>query len=483
MADHMITTYREKGEKWVHQAEKAQRRMYAGALTRFKFQDASCYLEQAAQCFRIAKRFQDAGVAYKQCGRMEEKLKKPEVAASFYHQAALCFRKDDPQEATACYLNSINLYCQTQLFATAARLEGDVAELMLKDRNRSLAIAHYVKAADFYRANTTCGKATDRCLLKAAYELGLFEKYVEAAALFEEVGRRMLVDELLKFNSPDTFLRAVLCLLCASQMPEITPTPRPKPGVDPSLSRPTLNSVKAKILSFGKINSVFQGSRAYLFAVDMVLVGEEGDYDLFAARVYAYNNVCRLDAWYLRTLKTIAAHVEAKSVKLRKLRAAQDKLRRKQLAAERMRESMKSRQARAMQSKEPRVGSKKTRRSSTSKSGGKKTGGSSDGTASSSESRGSGSERSKSARAEEADGKGKVKKKTKLAKSGRSQESGSESGYSVGGSESVGSKESDGDEKLSKSSRGVKGKKANNPVRKSKTAGDGKVKSAFWRKK
>lgn len=34
----------------------------------------------------------------------------------------------------------------------------------------------------------------------------------------------MLVDELLKFNSPDTFLRAVLCLLCASQMPEVRVT-------------------------------------------------------------------------------------------------------------------------------------------------------------------------------------------------------------------------------------------------------------------
>lgn len=46
---------------------------------------------------------------------------------------------------------------------------------------------------------------------------------------------------------------------------------------------------------------MFQGSRAYLFALDMVLVGEEGDFELFAARVYGYNNVCRLDAWYLRS--------------------------------------------------------------------------------------------------------------------------------------------------------------------------------------
>lgn len=42
---------------------------------------------------------QDAGAAYKQCGRLEERLNNPEVAASLYHEAALCFQKDDPQGA------------------------------------------------------------------------------------------------------------------------------------------------------------------------------------------------------------------------------------------------------------------------------------------------------------------------------------------------------------------------------------------------
>ena len=93
---------------------------------------------------------------------------------------------------------------------------------------------------------------------------------------------------------------AVNTLWFTSTPRQTTSIPRVKPGAEAPLARPTLNSVKATILCFGKINSVFQGSRAYLFALDMVLVAEEGDFELFAARVYAYNNVCRLDAWYLR---------------------------------------------------------------------------------------------------------------------------------------------------------------------------------------
>lgn len=37
----------------------------------------------------------------------------------------------------------------------------------------------------------------------------------------DQVGRRMLVDDLLKFNTPDAFLKAALCLQCASGMPEV----------------------------------------------------------------------------------------------------------------------------------------------------------------------------------------------------------------------------------------------------------------------
>jgi len=54
------------------------------------------------------------------------------------------------------------------------------------------------------------------------------------------------------------------------------------------------------IVALGKASSAFQGSRAYMFATDMALAGKDGDVEFFAARLYAYNNVCRLDAWYLR---------------------------------------------------------------------------------------------------------------------------------------------------------------------------------------
>ncbi|CAN0394108.1 unnamed protein product [Pylaiella littoralis] len=351
MADHMMVTYREKAEKWIQQAERAQRRVYLGPLVRFKFQDSSNYLELAGQCFRVAKRFQDAGVAYKQCGRLEEKLNNPEVAASFHHEAALCFQKDDPQEAAACYLSAINLFCQTQRFSTAARLECEVAGLMHNNRNYRQAIVHHIKAADFYRANTCFDEAADRCLLKAshpskhcglhasaAHALGLAGNYVEAATLFQQVGRRMLVDDLLKFNAPDTFLKAVLCLQCASGLPNAVPKGlHRKSGPEASTPQPTINSVKATIVALGKASPVFQGSRAYMFATDMVSSEKEGDVDFFASRLYAYNNVCRLDAWYLRVLKTISDHVHTKAAELRKIRAIEDKRRRRQRAEERAR--------------------------------------------------------------------------------------------------------------------------------------------------
>lgn len=71
-------------------------------------------------------------------------------------------------------------------------------------------------------------------------------------------------------------------------------------GAEAPSPRPTINSVKATIVALGKASSVFQGSRAYMFATDMAFAEKEGDVDFFASRLYAYNNVCRLDTWYLR---------------------------------------------------------------------------------------------------------------------------------------------------------------------------------------
>lgn len=65
-------------------------------------------------------------------------------------------------------------------------------------------------------------------------------------------------------------------------------------------SHPTLNSVKSTIVALGKASSVFQGSRAYMFATDMASAEKDGDADFFASRLYAYNNVFHLDAWNLR---------------------------------------------------------------------------------------------------------------------------------------------------------------------------------------
>ena len=45
---------------------------------------------------------------------------------------------------------------------------------------------------------------------------------------------------------------------------------------------------------------MFLASPAFVFAMDVAHAGRKGDLDIFAARVYAYDNICRLDSWFLR---------------------------------------------------------------------------------------------------------------------------------------------------------------------------------------
>lgn len=86
---------------------------------------------------------------------------------------------------------------------------------------------------------------------------------------------------------------------------QATPSTRRKPVVDAPLPRPTIDSVRATIVSLGKASSAVKGSREYAFASDVARAGKDGDLDLFAARVYAYNNVCRLGVWHLRCVEDV----------------------------------------------------------------------------------------------------------------------------------------------------------------------------------
>lgn len=101
-------------------------------------------------------------------------------------------------------------------------------------------------------------------------------------------------------SAATSILDALPALFCAkNQQRESQPHDR-NPGAEQPSPQPATGSVRAMLVSLGKFSSIFRGSRAYLFASDMVQAGKDGDVHLFAARVYAYDNVCRLDAWYLR---------------------------------------------------------------------------------------------------------------------------------------------------------------------------------------
>lgn len=65
-------------------------------------------------------------------------------------------------------------------------------------------------------------------------------------------------------------------------------------------SLPRASSVKAKIVALGKTNTVFRTSNAFAFAMDVTNARIEGDLNIFAARVFAYNNIFCLDSWFLR---------------------------------------------------------------------------------------------------------------------------------------------------------------------------------------
>ncbi|XP_050178699.1 alpha-soluble NSF attachment protein-like [Myiozetetes cayanensis] len=132
-----------KGEKEKEKEEEAKRLLseadrkvrgassFLGALF-----GGSSRLEEACECytraanlFKMAKNWSEAGSAFCRASRLHEQLQSKPDAASRLVDAANAFKKCDPQEAVSCLLRAIDIYTDMGRFTVAAKQHVAIAEI------------------------------------------------------------------------------------------------------------------------------------------------------------------------------------------------------------------------------------------------------------------------------------------------------------------------------------------------------------------
>ncbi|XP_049845160.1 alpha-soluble NSF attachment protein [Schistocerca gregaria] len=244
-----------------------------------------CY-QRAANMFKMAKKWGQAGNAFCEAANLHAKSGSRHDAATNFVDAANCYKKSEPERAVASLLRAIEIYTDMGRFTMAAKHHQSIAELYETENvDLERAVQHYEQAADYFKGEESNSSA-NKCLLKVAHYAAQLEDYEKAIKIYEQVAATSLDSSLLKYSAKEYFFRAALCHLCVD----------------------VLNAQHA-LERYQSMYPGFQDSREYKLIKVLIDHMEEQNVDGFTEAVRDYDSISRLDQWYTTILLRIKKQV------------------------------------------------------------------------------------------------------------------------------------------------------------------------------
>jgi len=244
-----------------------------------KTDEALEMLGRAANMFKMAKKWSQAGNTFTKIANHHAKEGAKHDGATNYVEAANCFKKTDPKEAASSLQKAIDIYTDMGRFTIAAKHHQTVAELFETEAaDLDKAIQHYETAADYFKGEESNSSAT-KCLVKVAQYSAQLENYEKAIQIYEQAAASALESNLLKYSAKDHFFRASLCHLC----------------VDSINAQHALNKYEEQ-------HPAFADSREAKLIKTLCSEIENQDIEAFTELVKQYDSISRLDAWYTTLL-------------------------------------------------------------------------------------------------------------------------------------------------------------------------------------
>ncbi|VDL18722.1 unnamed protein product [Hymenolepis diminuta] len=230
--------------------------------------------ERAANCFKMAHKWQDAGDAFVQAAELSAHNKSHLDAATNYVDASTAYRKIDPDRAITCLTRAAEIYIEMGRFTIAAKHHFSIAEIYEKDLSKEAdACRHYEQAADFYKGEESKSSAR-KCLLKVAEICATSDQFEKAARIFEDAGVSSMDNKLLRYGAKEYLMKAVICDM----------------NYDPIKGRNLLEK-------FAQDYPMFADSRECGLLKKISDALSSDNVDEFTAAVKEYDSVTRLEPW------------------------------------------------------------------------------------------------------------------------------------------------------------------------------------------
>ncbi|KAF3766012.1 TPR-like protein [Cryphonectria parasitica EP155] len=255
-----------------------------------KWQDAADTFSQAANAFKMQKQNREAGQTFERAAEIQrDQLKELDDAANTYVDAFKAYRNDSPDDAARCLEFSINQYCTKGNFRRAASHKenlGELFETQLGDTRR--ACEAYEMAAGWYEGDGAAALA-NKLWLKVADISALDENYSKSIEIYEKVAGSAINNNLMRYSVKEYFFKAGLCHLANKDM---------------ILTQRALEHYR-------DMDPTFAAQREHQLLVDLVQTIEDGDQEKFSDKLYAYDQISKLDKWKTSILLKIKGNIEA----------------------------------------------------------------------------------------------------------------------------------------------------------------------------
>ncbi|KAL2116956.1 hypothetical protein VTJ04DRAFT_9124 [Mycothermus thermophilus] len=254
-----------------------------------KYQNAADYYVQAANAYRLEKLNKEAGQAFEAAAAIHrDKLNEPDDAANLMVDAFKVYRKEYPQDAIRCIKVAIERYQAKGNFRRAASHLENAAELLEVDLgDRKTAMQFYADAARWYEEDGAKALA-NKLWLKEADIAALEGDYYRAIQNFEKVADSSLENHLMKYSVKDYFFKAGLCILATKD----------------------LVSARRNLQRYCEKDPSFAGQREAQLLSDLIEAIEQGNQEMFTDKLYAYDQMSRLDRWKSEILLRVKNQIE-----------------------------------------------------------------------------------------------------------------------------------------------------------------------------
>eukprot|EP00038_Savillea_parva_P007036 m.167459 g.167459 ORF g.167459 m.167459 type:complete len:293 (+) comp12828_c0_seq1:42-920(+) len=249
-----------------------------------KIEQAIEMCDEAANMFKMAKKWDRAADAYVQQAEFQQMVKNPFEAAACYKQAATMYKKGDVKRAVRPLEMTMELFASISKFPQACKAAMDCGELLEKEVvDIPQAIGLYEKAVDYAQMDGQSQSSESKANVKLATLLAQTEEYARAVEIFESVAESMVDNNLLKFSCKEYYLKAGLCTLASGDHV----------------------GAKVKHERYESNAAYFRDSRESRLLIALADAMENEDVDEFTQTVKEYDAVAKLDGWMTQILLTI----------------------------------------------------------------------------------------------------------------------------------------------------------------------------------